>query len=120
MAPSTHHCPPLPRQFTNNNGEPGIDAGQATVTAKGSDYALGVSATRGDLMGGDSFQVDYFQSVHRALALGGFTQVGVAKGGLLAPSGAVSWGLNGSWQSTDMAHAIVASYNSAKSDVTAV
>ena len=107
-------------QFTNPNGEPSIDAGQATVTAKGSDYALGITATRGDRMGGDSFQVDYFQSVHPSLALGGFTQMGVAKGGYLAPSGAASWGLNGSWQSSDMAHAIVASYNSAKSDVSAV
>lgn len=114
----TAPCPSPPPQFANTSGTPGIDAGQLSLSTKGSDYALEATATRGDRMGGDAFKVTYFQSVARALALGGTLNMQVAKGSWAAPE-AVSWGLNGAWQSADMSHAVLGEYDSAQNEVMA-
>lgn len=90
------------------------------MTAKGSDYAMNVNATRGDRMGGDAFKLTYFQSVVQQLALGGFFKAHVRQGTWFGLSPQTAWGLNGAWQSSDMSHAVLGSYSSETSEVSAV
>ena len=88
---------------------------EASTTTKGRDFVLDAAMLRGSRMGGDAFKFTYFQSLIREVALGGYTKMYLKPGAWTSPV-KLAWGLNGVWQSTDMSHAVLGSYDREQSE----